>query len=154
MTKQKVSRSVALLRARIHRFQSDHSLKGVELAELLDVPKSTMHAWMRDIKYPRSSRVGELNSKLDDLDGFTKHRTSETRYKPCVNATPVPKSLETVLPERRVVKPFYKPQVPTVKPTTTERELHWLVEGWRAGEIKRSTDELTYILNRYRKESP
>jgi hypothetical protein len=132
-TKKKASRKQALCRARLIRFADEHSLHYTEVAELLGLPAGTIWGYLtatKSAKYPRLNRCCEINAKLDDLD----KRPKRIRKKAVVNVTP-------------------KTGVDlSVKPTTTVRELRWLVEGWRAGDITSLSGEAVYIIDRYRKE--
>ncbi len=140
-TKVKPTRVQALTRKRIKRFAADNNFCTREMAEIMDVPESTMQFWLTDTKnakYPRTGRCCELNTKLDELGAATS------------SGKPVKTAGRTVQ-AKPVVVPLKLSNPTPVKPTTTEQELKWLVEGYRSEAIQGVTDELPYILERYRK---
>lgn len=153
--KQRIRRDSAITRARLNRFREEQQLSPKETAELMDIPYPTMTAWCRPLsapnaKYPRVTMLEKINNKLDDL-GAPKGK-SENGFAECAEAK---REGDRHVVARTFVGSMPAPNraaVQPVKPTTTERELRWLVEGYRSEAIQGITDEARYIVERYRKE--
>jgi hypothetical protein len=133
-------------RARLNRFAVTNELAYHELAVLLGISPKTVYNWLShspsSANHPRAGKCVGLNEQMDELD-----RTHQENKKP----RPAQRELDLQTAVATTAKPAVIEQQP-VKATTTERELAWLVQGYRSDAILGVGDEARYVLEQYRKE--
>ena len=120
-------------RIRVNRVATAHDLDYSEMAALLDMPTGTVYHWMvpqdhKNCAYPRISTLGPLNDALDELAGKRK---------------------APIAPDPQLELPLEPPKATKPRPSMVD-EAAILLEGYRAGLIKSSTQEHMYLLDHYR----